>query len=174
VLLSGEGRLRRNRAVFVVGDVLTADHDRQPSTCGVARAADDAGVEATGGVAKAAADAGPLITNDITLPCNETTKGRFGKPIPASDDQIVRPTAIARSEGGRGRFRALGSLTWIFIIANDQIAKAARIAVVEGAARTADNMNIGTAKNDIRPSHANLRVGIDADKRDQAVARDWI
>src|ERR1700751_5684620 len=57
-LQSREGRLRRDRVVVVVCDILTADHDRIEPTCGVATAAGDAGGEAACGVAFAAADAG--------------------------------------------------------------------------------------------------------------------
>ena len=106
----GKGGCGAIREMVVGSDVLTADDAGVVAPGGIDGAADDAGVEATGGIAKAAADAGSLITNDISLPSNETTKGRFGKPIPASDDQVVRPTAIARSENGRGRLRAPGAL----------------------------------------------------------------
>ena len=34
---SREGRLRRDRVVFVVGEALTADHERVNPTCGVAQ-----------------------------------------------------------------------------------------------------------------------------------------
>ena len=62
---SREGRLRRDRVVVVVGDVLTADHDRRESTCGVAGAAEDAGVVIAGGVLNPAADAGVVVTGGV-------------------------------------------------------------------------------------------------------------
>jgi site-specific recombinase XerD len=46
LLESGEGCLRRDRVLVVVGDVLTADCDCSNSTCGVLSAADDSGTRA--------------------------------------------------------------------------------------------------------------------------------
>ena len=53
----------------------------------------------------------------------------------------------------------------VFIIANDQIAKPGGTAIVAGGAGAADNMNIGTAEDDIRSYYANLRIGIDVNER---------
>jgi hypothetical protein len=57
-LQSREGRLRCDRVVAVVCDILTADHDRIEPTCGVAFASADAGKHIAGGVLEAGADTG--------------------------------------------------------------------------------------------------------------------
>ncbi len=77
----GEGRLRRDRVVVVVGDVLTADYDRVKPTCGATRAAADAGhpaarrvvlaaaygrVEAAGCIVRATADAGVTAASEVS------------------------------------------------------------------------------------------------------------
>jgi hypothetical protein len=76
---SREGRLRRDRVVLVVGDVLAADHDRISSGGGVAGPAADAGAEAAlkgnkaaSGVATPAADAGPVIEGGIAFAAADT------------------------------------------------------------------------------------------------------
>ena len=84
---------------------------------------------------------GPHISNEISLSSNETTIGRLGKPMPASDDEVVRPATIARFERGREDH------TGVFVIGDNQIAKPSAIAIVVGPVRAADNMNIGAAEN---------------------------
>ena len=56
-LRSGEGRLRRDREVVVVGDAVTADHDRTKPTGGVVAATGDAGEETAGSISNSATDA---------------------------------------------------------------------------------------------------------------------
>jgi hypothetical protein len=101
----------------------------------------------------------PHVSNEISLSSNETTVGRLGKPMPASDDEVVRPATIARLE------RVREDHSGVLVIADNQIPKPSAIAIVVGPAPAADNMNIGAAENDIRSYHTNLRVGIDLYER---------
>ena len=152
-----------NAGVEAAGGVASTASDAGPLPAGgVALAASDAGPSTAGGVIKAASGAGPLITDDIKLPGNQPSKGRLVKLIPASDDQVVRPATVARIEG---RGRRNGSHSGAFVIANDQVTEPSAIAIIVGGARAADDVDICTPEDDIWSYHANLRVGIDVDKR---------
>src|ERR1700747_1901546 len=74
-LRSGVARLRRNRVIVVVSDILTANHDRISSSSVVARPAEDAGAnasfkdnKATGGVTSSARDGGIEIDGGVSAP----------------------------------------------------------------------------------------------------------
>jgi hypothetical protein len=77
-LRSGVGRLRRNRVIVVVSDILTADHDRITSRGVVVRPAEDAGANASfkdnkapGGVTSSARDGGIEIDGGVSAPAGD-------------------------------------------------------------------------------------------------------
>ena len=61
----GERRLRPNRAIGSVGDVLPPNDHRRRPTRGITHAPADAGFVAAGGVAVAAAGAGPITAGAV-------------------------------------------------------------------------------------------------------------
>jgi hypothetical protein len=64
-LRSRKGRLRSDRAVCVVGDVLTAEDDRVRAAGSVERAARDTGPATTGDVSTSAQDAGEEAAGSV-------------------------------------------------------------------------------------------------------------
>jgi len=83
---SREGLLRRDRVIVVVDDVLTTEHDRSTSTCGVARAAADAGKLTVGGVIEATADAGKGIAGGVSVAAADTGVWAAGGVLKSATD----------------------------------------------------------------------------------------
>src|SRR5207245_1522225 len=95
-LRSGVGRLRRNRVIVVVSDILTANHDRISSRGVVVRPAEDAGAnasfkdnKATGGVTSSARDGGSEIDGGVCRADDQAAEGGLGKPISGPDHQVM-------------------------------------------------------------------------------------
>lgn len=104
-LRSGIGRLRRDRVIVVIGDILTADHDRITSRGVVVRPAEDARAiagfkdnKAPGGITSSASDGGIGIAGDVSAPA--------GDAAVIADGAVARAPADAAGEALEGALAA--------------------------------------------------------------------
>lgn len=105
---SREGRLRRNRVILVVSDILTADHDRITSTGVVVRPAEDAGANASfkdnkapGGVTSSARDGAIEIDGGVSAPAGDAAVIAVGEVARAPADAGGKAVRVARAATSR-------------------------------------------------------------------------
>ena len=91
----GVGGLRGDRVIVVVGNILTANHDRISSPGIVVRPADDHGANAS--------FKGNKATGDVTSSARDSGIEIVGRvPVPASDAAVIANGDVARAPADAG------------------------------------------------------------------------